>query len=573
MKVLYIAMLALVLGSAHAYQVLSPGFFLYDNVSVGSGGQIISALDANSTVSLIVIRSSDLPTFSSGYQVNELYSRDVGSGIYAIVAPPGNYSVIFEANNQTSLASGALACRAGAGQMVHMDGNYSYSFTTANYSNTNVTILSSADFASQPLFVDIAGAGFNLNQDSVVEFLNLSLSKGSHTVTLQSSGPEDLFILVSAQPALVNPLSELASGGNYATGVASYGLYNISGTLIPYQVSTSEVVGVANITSMESTSLQYRKYNVSQHAASLQLNVQLHTHYKGAGRTYWLQDVADFNQSANTMYFEDNIWNDTLPDANMTGATVSGGGNVTSCNGCNQTFYAYGYPYLGINYTMPLGIKLLVYENNTGSATSVSFGYQILGNGNQTVQPQVMYDTVTIPGAYNSTILVTPYYTTPSDSAVPGDSYDAELVFAGEANGAQARFTKIGATMWIYYLDNGSIVPFPSAYTFGLNTAENASGIRIVPGGYGARAVMGSPDYARDIIVSNASSVYASYIANTSRYTAPPTTVPQYIIPQSGSAIAEELQAAIPYALVLIIAGLVITLVRIAMERLFGRER
>ena len=76
MRMAYLAVLALAFGALHAYQVLGPGFFLYNNVSVAGGAHIVAGVDTNSTVSLMVIKSSDLSAFSGGYGVGEVYSDD-----------------------------------------------------------------------------------------------------------------------------------------------------------------------------------------------------------------------------------------------------------------------------------------------------------------------------------------------------------------------------------------------------------------------------------------------------------------------------------------------------------------
>ena len=122
-------------------------------------------------------------------------------------------------------------------------------------------------------------------------------------------------------------------------------------------------------------------------------------------------------------------------------------------------------------------------------------------------------------------------------------------------------------------MDNGSLKPFPSAYTFGLNTQESAYGVRVVPYAYGARAFIGPTDYSADIIVSNASEVYVQYIANTSKYTAPPTTVaPQTSgILTPGGSLPSEIQHLLPYVLFAAIGIAALVLIGMVLGRIFGR--
>lgn len=567
MRLLCVLLLLAVAGAINAYQTLGAGYFLSSNVTVGANGGVVAGLDTNPNVTLLVIPSSELNAYINAGGVQELYNRSVGSGIYLIPLAPGTYSVVFQSEGPTELAVGAAPYTNGDYKLVNLNGNYGYQFGTGNYSMVNVTVLTSSDFATNPISVNSSDEYLNITSDAVIEYLNLSVGRGQHTIYFSSGRQEELFVSTNSSMQLVDPLSEIEPGENYPIGVASYGLYNVSGTLVPYQVSTDEILGTANITSLSATT-EGNVQNVSEYGASLQLNVELDTNYAGGSRVYWLQDVADFNTSDNTVYFVDNIWNNTLPVAGLSNVTFEGSGNVSSCGECNSTpFYVYSYPYLSINYSFPLSVKLLIFENQTQQGTMLNFAYQLLRNGNQSIQPLIYYDKVLLPGTYNSTILVTPYYTTPGGGEYLGNNYDAELVFGGEASGSTSVFSRMGATMWIYYLENGMVTPFPSAYTFGLSTAESARGVKVTPGGYGGIASTGRPDYAEDIIVGNVPTQITQYITNTSAYTAP-TTAPPYVYTSPGLGVAGgEIEGLVPYLIILVVVLLVLIFVSAVLRR------
>jgi len=265
-------------------------------------------------------------------------------------------------------------------------------------------------------------------------------------------------------------------------GIASYGLYNkLNGSIKTYQISTDEVVGIANISAIKAYNATPPK-NVSKSGASLQLNVMMNGYNEqGKKLTYWLQDVVEFNTSDNNFYLGDNIWNFSSPSANMTG--VIGRGNLSTYD--NTTLYAYAYPKYYMNYSLPLSVKLIIKTNGN----KISFGYQILKNDfcnfypnsftcqdeylNATPQSTIFYDNVTIPNLNNYSILVTPYYMTPSTLTNSGNYYDAELIFGGESNGEFTTFSSMNATLNLYYNKNRTLEEFPSYYSFGSDTEES----------------------------------------------------------------------------------------------------
>lgn len=314
-------------------------------------------------------------------------------------------------------------------------------------------------------------------------------------------------------PELVNPFVDIyqnISSNALPIGIASYGLNNtLNNSIKTYQINTSEVVGIANISSIRAYNAM--PLNMSKYGASLQLNVMM-AGYNTNGKelTYWLQDMVRFNTSSNTFYIIDNIWNRSLPNLNMT--KVYGNGNLSIFN--HIKFYSFSFPNYTMNYSLPIFIKLMI--RTTGN--KISFGYQIIKNNycdyypnsftceslyfnatqlyfNTTSQFEIFYDNVTIPNLSNYSILVTPYYHTPAmrinSSSYYGDNYyDAELIFGGEGNGENTTFTSMNATLQLFYNQNGTLTTFPTYYTFGRDTSEGTYNLyTIIKNGIGYVAI------------------------------------------------------------------------------------
>ncbi|MHB1829925.1 MAG: thermopsin family protease [Candidatus Micrarchaeaceae archaeon] len=543
-------------GVLHAYQTLDAGYFFYYNVSVVNGSSIFVGLGTNTSVSLVVIKSSEFAAWQHYSNVAEIYNSSVGSGIYKVSVAPGRYTVLVSATTTARLSGGVVAAPDKEAVVVSFKGSHAYNLTLDNNSIVNVTILTDSNFQAVPMRLKLLYYNTLINSDSNLEFLNFTLSRGSYQIVLESAAQTKVLVLIGAEPRLVDPLEGLS--GPLPVGVASYGIYNRSGTLVPYQISTSGVVGTANITQISATSLNTSDNN-SPGGASLQLNAMLNTEYENQKRIFWLQDVVDFNtnQGNRTLYFVSNIWNNTLPSAGLSGSVLSGSGNISSCYSCSsKSFYAYSYPYGRLGYALPFNVKLVILENQTVNGTLVSFGYQVLQNGTGGIQPLVFFDRVLLFGSYNSSLLVTPYYTTPPGANNSGNFYDAELVFGGESGGAESVFSKLSAVLWIYYYNSsGELTPFPSSWTFGLDTKESAGNLKVLPygAGEGAFVTTGVFDQKEQIVVGKAINTYAAFVSNTSKYTAP-------IVNRSGgyngSASGQSSSAQLPINIALLLSSI-----------------
>lgn len=139
-----------------------------------------------------------------------------------------------------------------------------------------------------------------------------------------------------------------------------------------------------------------------------------------------------------------------------------------------------------MNYSLPFSVKLII----ATKGNKISFGYQILKSNyctlnpnsftclymylNATPQSTIFYDNVTIPDLNNYSILVTPYYETPTTINSSGEFYDAEFIFGGISSGENTSFSSMHASLQLFYNRNGTLTMFPTYYTFGRDTEEGA---------------------------------------------------------------------------------------------------
>lgn len=325
----------------------------------------------------------------------------------------------------------------------------------------------------------------------------------AQAVSLAPGQPDYLVFYAWSGPAFVNYTWQQYSFGDLPapqpTGVASYGLYNDSGTLSTYSIASSSVVGTADIRSLVAYNQSAPAVNESVYGASLQLNAVLAvTQRDGSVDSYWLQDVPEFITNSSQLFYESNLWNDTTADGALTNQTITSqdGGYVssTTVDGNQTDFYANSSPgYYA--YRLPLDLAVVMNESMVeGTGVEVSFGVQVLQNGSSPASATNWFDEVTVhdPAAVGASFYV-------SGDVAPGSGnyYDTELVFGGEANGESTFFRAMNATLGVYYGNGTSaLYPYPSVYAVGGDTLEGADNLRVsyTPGSL-AEVSVGAPDY------------------------------------------------------------------------------
>ncbi len=312
------------------------------------------------------------------------------------------------------------------------------------------------------------------------------------------------------------------------TGLASFGLYNVSGNAVPYSINTSTIVGAANITSIEAYNASAPTLNDTVSGATLQLNAVLIAQGRGSGsqeqQVYWAQNTPDFVTSASQISFNDNLWNNTNLGGFLSNRTVtSPNGNSVYPTYANESEAQYFYAYGTANYTYrePFDVKLLLNESVlSGKGVLLQMGEQVLENGSAiTSTPVYWFDNITIsdPG-----VQAAYFHIDGNDSTPVGSFEDAELVFGGEGNLEATNFTRMSATLGLYYLNASSakLSPFPSYFSFGGDTGEAADDLHVNYIGNGsAEVVTGTPNYVYLGTASKATAT-ASFSTTSSSVTA-----------------------------------------------------
>jgi thermopsin len=364
---------------------------------------------------------------------------------------------------------------------------------------------------------DISNAISDYNGTSV--YRDLSVPQGAYyLVFLDYSSSESANVTFTYEAYPNTPYNYGPAVPPLPTGLASFGIYNESGNAIPYEVETTRVVGVANMSSLMAYNATAPSYNDTVSGATLQLNsMLLVSNANNSGQyVYWCQDTPDFVTSMTQVAFGDNVWNNT----DLTGFLSNQ--SITSVNGNNAyaftvngtTQYYYGYGTSNYTYSMPFSLLLTMNETvEPAKGILLQVGEQVFQNGSITLESPVnWFDNITIadPLIQNASFLVSGNESTPT-----GTFYDTEFVFAGEGNNEATQFTQMNATLGLYYLNETSVQvsPFPSYYSFGEDTAEAADNLHVSYDGGGiAQISIGTPNY---IYLGGASPVVSFTTSNS----------------------------------------------------------
>ncbi|MGA2665126.1 MAG: thermopsin family protease [Nitrososphaerales archaeon] len=294
------------------------------------------------------------------------------------------------------------------------------------------------------------------------------------------------------------------------SGIASFGLYNDSGKVSAYTVESSDVVGVADIASLQAFNSSAAQYNDTLSGATLQLNAGLVVNEKGGGQqVYWVQDTPDFVTNASVVSWADNIWNSSV-SGYLSNSTITSpdGGYAYSFDNYGTTAYYYSYQGSNMTYALPLQLALVMSETATpGVGVLVQIGAQVIQNSSSPVQAVDWFDNATIKDA---TVQTASFDVTGNATMPNGLYYDTEFVFGGEGNGESTNFTHMSAQLGLFY-GNSTGAPqtaYPSYYSFGGDTGETADNLQIAYAGNGFSTVSaGTPNY---VFLGNASTVPGS---------------------------------------------------------------
>lgn len=452
-----------------------------DNILLQNGKYDINEfLSNNSGYYYLVIFSSGQPS-SVNVQLNSTVDAYINGG----QVTPGFYQVI---NQSIYSAQMPLTMNGSSGTFL-ISASANASFNLEVYDNSTNSI---AFYSPKITVTNISGSIENFS--SVYE---LNLSKGVYTLKIIKSGVGPLLLSAYYEyiPKAVNPFIE--NSNYYARGLASYGIENNSGKITSYSIETPALMGFADINSLYS---YYSSQLGQSHQISLQLNgVLVVTNNNGNTFTYWVQDTAGINSQTRTVYFEDNVWNDSyyLPNSlSLTNQSIKGNGAVYSDNVSSQLFYADSTNSSYFNFPLTFALIETVNTKN-GTGVNVNTCYQPLqGNiyNSSVLSLEIgCYDNITIS---DPNVESAYFYITGSD--YPSFSlppfYDAEFVLGGGYNGSHSVIQSINAKLGLYYYNESatSYVQFPSYYPIGGNTGETANNLNINYNGLYASAAVGN---------------------------------------------------------------------------------
>jgi len=286
-------------------------------------------------------------------------------------------------------------------------------------------------------------------------------------------------------------------------GVASYGIYNNSGSLQTYSINSSEVVGKANISSIAAlTTWDYGGVDYSPSfsslacvdCASLQMNVNAIVQTSEGEQVFWIQNALPFANTATHQVLLPIgiVWNLTTANADITPYAI-GTGSPSPLGPLNNIVYGFG-SFLGpqTSYTLPLTVKMITSISSSTKGVNVSLSDVPFGNGTL-AGGDYTFGRVYIPisNVISASIVVTtsayPWRYNPG--AYP--TFNSELVWTGYCCAQTTEFTEMNSNLSLLYLNsNGRLGPYPSVYSFG-DVVETANNLRVIPTQTGGHVVTG----------------------------------------------------------------------------------
>ncbi|MGA8275213.1 MAG: thermopsin family protease, partial [Thermoplasmata archaeon] len=288
-------------------------------------------------------------------------------------------------------------------------------------------------------------------------------------------------LLPASFPALLQG-SPRPTAGRYPSTPAPMGLSDLGvGSDGPYAYNATSFAANLTIHSFSAYSPGYEPWleapdwvtlSLDTVAIGLPINGSLPATPNG---TFWAENAVRFNGTE--LQFEDNVWNFSAPDANLSASTLQVGTplEVTStATPWGQLSVLY-YQHWGPSYsvTNPFTLTLI---NTVGVASGrpvLDFNFSLSSPG---LAVNGSYDQVTFRQSVPST--EAPQFTVNGTARNPyGLRDDAEFVFAGDGMGSNGDIAALNGTAHLRYLDDGNYVRVPAAYDYGDDSGGTSSGI------------------------------------------------------------------------------------------------
>ncbi|MGP8073375.1 MAG: thermopsin family protease [Thermoplasmata archaeon] len=279
-----------------------------------------------------------------------------------------------------------------------------------------------------------------------------------------------------AAAATLGHVTPLYDGGEPAPmGIADYGLSSgPGGQVVPSIVNTTEIAGTfetagPGIQPLYLTAASPDGYSVDLAATSS--NVAL---FGNSSYSFWFEDAAEYFVGAHQLVFVANVW------------------NFSSGEFQKNTFYKLtnttevGYSYVTASYAVPFSVSgpftvsLQINSTDLGGRDGVNFTAGVSTSTNHTELnfAQVVFNSLSksVPAVQAADLTADGTRYNPV-----GLTDDFELVLGGPGGGAQTNVYLANATLRleIWNSSTHSPEPLPSAYSYGGDSADTASGVSV----------------------------------------------------------------------------------------------
>jgi thermopsin len=396
------------------------------------------------------------------------YNEIIGPGYYEyfqVAAPAASTTIAFQVSSNSTLSTAFM--------------------NNAQFNNWNNSDVES-ELSQSVYLYNGTSVQDTLHEPEGIYYLVFYVNDGAHTAN----------VTYSVQTYPVDPYYVVPLPPPEPMGIAAYGINNASGSAVTYKVVTPEIVGIADISSMQAYNSSAGDSGNSVSGAGIQLNTILQVNESGGQQQdYWVQNTPTFVTTTAQLALADNIWNGSSSGSLSNSTLVSqDGGDVF---GCGQDGGCY-YSYEGSNstYSTPLVLALLVNASVVkGTGVIVNFGAQVLQGEGTPASSVDWFDTVTVN---DPTVQSADYVVSGNLTTANGLYFDTEMTVGGESNGESTSFNSLGAAFGLFYENaaTGTFQSFPYVYSFGADTGETADNVQVSNLGDGfAQLATGTPNF------------------------------------------------------------------------------
>lgn len=256
-------------------------------------------------------------------------------------------------------------------------------------------------------------------------------------------------------------------------GIGFYGIDNVDGKLVPYNLTTSSYEGTVNFSSLQDLyPLDDGPTSITVQMNAVLDNVAL---FGNSNYSFWTQNVMFYSARTHSIEFLDNIWNFSSPSFDFTQNSLY---NYSGYPEAPVFYYALG-PI--INVTYPFQVSLYLNTTVLNGRSTVFFNYSVSFDGKTHAGTYDRVEFNSIPGSDPSYKAPQPTYLVSGNTITPTGfiPYDAEIILGGPGGGSTANVYSINATMQLQYLNNTVYHTVPSAYDVGSETGETSQGVSV----------------------------------------------------------------------------------------------